>query len=99
MYKIKKGDIVGRKSYGQDILFVVQRIIKMDNKDNIAILKGMTLRIEADAPISDLVIIEKQRIDNNLRSLNARLEDRIKCIGKDVKSKRKFFSRRFSRER
>ena len=99
MYKIKKGDIVGRKSHGEDILFVVQRIIKKSNEENIAILKGMTLRIEADAPISDLVIIEKQRIDSNLRSLNARLEDRIKCIGKDIKRERKFFSRRFSRER
>ena len=98
MYKIKKGDIVGRKSYGQDILFVVQRIIKRTNEENIAILKGMTLRIEADAPISDLVIIEKQRIDNNLRSLNDRLEDRINCIAKDIKKRRKIFSRRFSRE-
>ena len=98
MYKIKKGDIVGRKSYGQDILFVVQRIIKRTNEENIAILKGMTLRIEADAPISDLVIIEKQRIDNNLRSLNDRLEDRIRCIEKDIKKQRKIFSRRFSRE-
>lgn len=98
MYKIKKGDIVGRKSYGQDILFVVQRIIKRTNEESIAILKGMTLRIEADAPISDLVIIEKQRIDNNLRSLNDRLEDRIKCIEKDTKKQIKIFSRRFSRE-
>lgn len=98
MYKIKKGDIVGRKSYGQDILFVVEKIIKKANSEKIAILKGITIRIEADAPIEDLVIIEKQRVDNNLRSLNDRLEDRIKCLGKEIKKERKFFSRRFSRE-
>lgn len=99
MCKIKKGDIVARKSYGQDILFIVQRIIKKANKENIVILKGMTLRIEADAPIEDLVSVEKQRVDSNLRSLNDRLEHRIKCIGRDSKRENKFFSRRFSRER
>ena len=28
MKKIKKGDIVARKSYGKDIIFYVKRIIK-----------------------------------------------------------------------
>ena len=31
MSRIKKGDIVGRISYGKDILFVVDRIIKKNN--------------------------------------------------------------------
>jgi len=38
MKKIKKGDIVGRLSYGKDIYFIVERIIKTRNGD-IAILK------------------------------------------------------------
>lgn len=38
MKKIKKGDIVGRLSYGKDIYFTVERIIKTRNSD-IAILK------------------------------------------------------------
>ena len=38
MKKIKKGDIVGRLSYGKDIYFIVERIIKTRN-GNIAILK------------------------------------------------------------
>lgn len=29
--KIKKGDIVGRISYGKDIFFIVDRIIKFGN--------------------------------------------------------------------
>ena len=29
--KIKKGDIVGRKSYGKDIIFIVERIIQNKN--------------------------------------------------------------------
>ena len=58
MKKIKKGDIVGRISYGKDILFVVDRIIQLNNKQ-IAILKGLTLRIKADCPIEDLELINK----------------------------------------
>ena len=32
MKKIKKGDIVARKSYGMDIIFYVKRIIKLKEK-------------------------------------------------------------------
>ena len=58
--KIKKGDIVGRKSYGKDIIFIVERIIQNKN-DKIAILKGLVERIEADSDVDDLEIIEKIR--------------------------------------
>ena len=61
MNKIKKGDIVGRKSYGKDIIFIVERIIQNKN-DKIAILKGLVERIEADSDVDDLEIIEKRKI-------------------------------------
>lgn len=95
MYKVKKGDIVGRISYGKDILFRVQRIIHKSNGEKIAILKGMTIRIEADAPISDLVIIEQERIDNNLRSLETKLEKRIRECTKRLQrpNKKRFLGR------
>ena len=60
--KIKKGDIVGRKSYGKDIIFIVERIIQNKN-DKIAILKGLVERIEADSDVDDLEIIEKRKIN------------------------------------
>ena len=41
--EIKKGDIVGRKSYGKDIIFFVDRIIKVKNGKSYAILKRRTL--------------------------------------------------------
>ena len=44
MKKIKKGDIVARKSYGKDIIFYVKKIIKKKN-ENIAILCGLFDRI------------------------------------------------------
>lgn len=60
MEEIKKGDAVTRNSYGNDIIFLVKRIIKLANKKQIAILKGIDVRVEADAPIEDLKIVSKQ---------------------------------------
>lgn len=34
MRKIKKGDIVGRISYGKDIFFIVEDIINLNKKEN-----------------------------------------------------------------
>ena len=53
MKKIKKGDIVARKSYGKDIIFYVKRIVKTSS-ENIAILCGLYERIEADSKLEDL---------------------------------------------
>lgn len=78
MNKIKKGDVVGRISYGKDILFTVERIIETANKEQIVILKGITARVEADAPIEDLEIIQKQEVERNLRNLENKLEEKIK---------------------
>lgn len=99
MDKIKKGDIVGRKSYGKDILFTIQKITKKANGEVIAILKGITIRIEADAPISDLVAIEKERVENNMRSLETKLENRIKRCAKNSIKSANIFKRTFSREK
>lgn len=93
MDKIKKGDIVGRKSYGKDILFTVEKIIKKANGEEICILKGLTIRIVADAHMDDLVVIEKDRIQNNMRSLEDKLEARIKKCSKNPIKKIKLFKR------
>lgn len=37
--KVKKGDVVARISYGKDILFVIDRVIRLKNGDSYAILK------------------------------------------------------------
>jgi len=37
--KLKKGDVVARISYGKDILFIINRIIKLKNGDSYVILK------------------------------------------------------------
>lgn len=81
MNKIKKGDIVGRISYGKDIAFVVERIIKTHNNKKIAILKGLTIRIQVDSDIEDLELMEPKQIEKHVRKLE---EDVAKRIQKNV---------------
>lgn len=50
---IKVGDLVTRQSYKQDLLF---RVTEINN--SIAILFGEDVRLIADAPISDLLVID-----------------------------------------
>ena len=94
MRKIKRGDIVGRISYGKDILFVVDRIIKTTDKNEFAILKGLTVRVKADSPIDDLEIVEKRIVQENIKLFENKMEDRLrKClhyIEKDKRSKKLF---------
>lgn len=88
MKSIKKGDIVGRKSYGKDIIFKVSKIIEKPNR-KIAILNGLIERIEADSEISDLEIIEKNKVKEILKKLDNRVEKRV------VNSKNQFEDRNY----
>lgn len=76
MNKIKKGDIVARKSYGKDILFIVKNII-YTKKEKIAILRGVIDRIEADSNIEDLEIIDKQIVKEKMETLNQKMNSKI----------------------
>lgn len=58
--RIRAGDIVGRKSYGKDILF---RVISIDLESGTAILKGIDWRLLADAPIDDLEVVEDEEAE------------------------------------
>ncbi len=53
MSDIKPGDVVCRKSYGSDIFFKVKKI-KDNDKKKVAIIKGLDVRLIADAPLDDL---------------------------------------------
>lgn len=60
MHKIKKGDLVTKKiSNDKDnLVYYVENIIKSQNNHrNIAILKGITYRIETSFNIEDLEIV------------------------------------------
>ena len=76
MKEIKKGAIVGRKSYGKDVLFVVKNIISTKNGD-IAILRGMIERVEADSDIDDLEVIQKEDVKEYLKKKDEEIDKRI----------------------
>lgn len=93
MSKIKKGDIVTRNSYNNDIVFCVKEIIKPKEMSPIAVLKGVTIRIEATAYIEDLKVVDKnifnreiERFENNIKNkTNELLEEYL-----ERKNSRKF---------
>jgi len=64
MGTFKAGDIVARKSYGMDVLFKVVDV-KHNGKENLVTLKGITYRIQADAPESDLILQPQQRVQEH----------------------------------
>ena len=67
--QVKKGDIVGRYSYSSDILFFVDKIIKINKNEKIAILKGLNIRIEADAPVEDLRKFDAKEAEELIRGI------------------------------
>lgn len=77
MREIKRGDIVSRNSYENDIIFSVKRIIKLANQNQVAILKGIDVRIEADAPIEDLKIVSKEEQEKREKELEDRIINKI----------------------
>ena len=77
MRNIRKGDIVGRKSYGKDIYFKVVNIIEIKN-EKVAILNGLFERIEADSLVSDLEIIPKNMVSERLEKTSKIIDKKIK---------------------
>jgi len=73
MREIKKGDIVSRNSYNHDIIFSVKRILKLSNKNEVAILKGIDVRVEADAPLEDLKVVSKDELLKREKELEERI--------------------------
>ncbi len=70
MSKIKKGDIVYNVYHEDKRLFQVKKIIKLHNRENVAILKGITERIELGSNISELVLAKREMVKEQLLKLD-----------------------------
>ena len=71
------GDIVVRKSYGKDITFKIIDI--KENEDGVVyVLKGINIRIIADASINDLEHVNDEFQGEKDKILNARVNQAIK---------------------
>lgn len=69
MKAIKKGDIVSRNSYNNDILFYVVEIKDEGRLGKNVILKGVSIRIIADSPLDDLYLFSKKKMDSDLKTI------------------------------
>lgn len=71
---MKVGDMVVRKSYGKDIVFIITGFSSDNYGDKIAYLKGVAFRLIADAPVDDLEEVDEDNmravlIDKNVETL------------------------------
>jgi spore coat assemly protein len=88
---IKIGDLVGRKSYNCDVVFRVHDIIKQNEKF-IIMLKGLNLRIIADAPEADIVKLSPSKINENIKNYEDRTKKLMRKLEKRAKKTMKIVS-------
>lgn len=83
---VKKGDLVVRKSHNKDITFIVDIIIN----NHIAILNGITTRLQADSYLNDLVVLDKKEIKEVYDTINLNIDKKLSKmqISKDKELKR-----------
>ena len=55
-------------------MFIVDRLIKTNNNEEIAILKGIIVRIKADSPVNDLEKIDKRVVEIKVKSFENRIQ-------------------------
>lgn len=89
------GDIVARFSHRQDIFFYVDQIHENLEGGGSAILKGLNLRLLADAPVSDLIAKRPIEVANYEREDNKMIYQKLnKLISQrkaDLDDKSEFF--------
>ena len=71
MSRLKIGDIVARKSYGEDVFFKVVEM-KEEGGSFLVTLQGLTHRLEADAPEHDLVQQSNDRVSEYRKKFTGR---------------------------
>lgn len=74
------GDYVTRKSYAHDIVFVIRDIFP---GRRLAVLKGLDVRLLADAPLDDLQKISPEELAERRRQLQVLEEESLRLIRQD----------------
>jgi len=91
MEGIKKGDIVGRKSYNLDIIFKVNDLYEDGYGKRSASLKGIHMRLYANAPVEDLIRIEPEELVAHLREHAKKSGEHMRRIFARRERDREFF--------
>ena len=77
--KVRVGDLVLRTSHGRDVLFQIEEIVQQGGK-RVALLKGVDLRLCADAPLEDLYIPTAQEVSNHRKPYTKRSTELLRGI-------------------
>lgn len=80
MAEIAVGDLVVRKSHGGDIVFKVTDIFSTAVGEERAMLKGLHMRLMADAPLGDLERVTAEHLKRDLLRLEASTNETIRRI-------------------
>ncbi|MDA8213337.1 MAG: sporulation peptidase YabG [Clostridia bacterium] len=62
MEKLQIGDVVTRKSYNGDVFFKVIRLYTVEDGTEMAEIKGLDVRLAADAPVCDLLKMTPEQV-------------------------------------
>lgn len=77
---ITVGDLVIRKSHGGDIVFKVCDIREDDSGQRVCVLKGMHLRLIADAPMGDVEKIDAEHLRDEIVRMEGMHNDSLKRV-------------------
>lgn len=91
MEEFRKGDVVGRKSYGVDIYFKIIDFYECGEGQKFAILKGIYTRLCASAPLEDLVRIDSGAQMARLREITLKSNEQMGRILARRQKERKLF--------
>lgn len=78
--KIKIGDIVTRNSDNNNILFYVEDIIRSRGMMPVAILKGVTIRIEVSSSLEDIRLENKSIVKSEIQKFDNNIDSRAKRL-------------------
>lgn len=76
----RRGDLVTRKSYANDLIFSVESTGVDHRGLRIATLKGLGVRLLADAPLSDLQLADERAIMQHKRQMMRECSERLRCV-------------------
>lgn len=77
---ITVGDLVIRKSHGGDIVFKVADIFEDDSGQRLCTLKGMHLRLVADAPLLDLERVDGEHLRDEIVRMEGMHNESLKRV-------------------
>ncbi|KIL52447.1 sporulation peptidase YabG [Jeotgalibacillus campisalis] len=78
--------LVGRKSYGCDVLFRVVDVVERDGEE-VAILFGSDIRLVADAPVADLTLMTEKDIERIEEEWRSQEEESFHSFKNDTQKK------------